>query len=70
MTFEEFMTKKKIHCPSFQQGWPEEYVRIQSWYAACGPKSFDHFMKFHFNEWRLRFPVPKSVEPDSPGVPG
>jgi hypothetical protein len=60
MSLEEFFTKKKIHWERFRQELPEEWSRMQSIYEECGPKSFDHFMKFYFNEWRLRFPLPKS----------
>jgi hypothetical protein len=63
MTLEEFLTKKKIHCPSFKEALPQEYARMELYFAECGPKSFDHFMKFHFNEWRLRFPIPPTPSP-------
>jgi hypothetical protein len=59
MSLEEFLTKKKIHCPGFREELPAEWARIQHLFEECGPKSFDHLMKFYFNEWRLRFPIPK-----------
>ena len=60
MTLELFFEKKKIDIARFQADEPEEWIRIANLYAETGPKSFDHFMKFKFNEWRLRFPLRKS----------
>jgi hypothetical protein len=60
MTLELFFEKKKIDITHFQAEEPAEWERVAKLYAETGPKSFDHFMKFRFNEWRLRFPLPKS----------
>lgn len=62
MTLEEFFLKKKIHIPAFAQAWPEEWKRVSEIFHQTGPKSFDHLMKFRFNEWRLRFPLPRTEE--------
>jgi len=64
MTIEEYFQKKKIDIQQFQKEWPEEWLRIQDIFEQSGFKSFDHFMKFRINEWRLRFPLEKSNPPD------
>jgi len=60
MTLEAFFEKKKIDIVRFQATDTAEWQRVVKLYAETGPKSFDHFMKFKFNEWRLRFPLTKT----------
>ncbi|NBV13265.1 MAG: hypothetical protein EBS07_04250 [Sphingobacteriia bacterium] len=59
MTFEEFILKKKINIQLFQERLPEEWNQIQNAFTEMGPKSFDHYYKFRFNEWRHVFPLNK-----------
>jgi hypothetical protein len=52
MTFEEFLSKKKIDLVQFEKAEPVLHSEFKSHFAAMGEKSFDHTKKFWFNKLR------------------
>jgi hypothetical protein len=55
MTFEEFLTKKKIDQAQFKTAQPGLFYEFQSHYSQMGEKSFDHSKKFLFNKLRRAY---------------
>ncbi|MEJ7694128.1 hypothetical protein, partial [Daejeonella sp.] len=63
MTFEEFLTKKKIDRVQFQTAEPGLFTEFQSHYRQMGPKSFDHSKKFLFNKLRRAYHLKEEPKP-------
>ncbi|MFN0203580.1 MAG: hypothetical protein ACKVTZ_18785 [Bacteroidia bacterium] len=56
MTFEEFLTAKRIDIEAYRAARPSEWTGFEALYAQIGAKSFDQQKKFLFNPLRLIFP--------------
>lgn len=52
MTFEEFITKKKIDLVQFEKDDTSLFYEFKKHFEAMGEKSFDHTKKFLFNKLR------------------
>ena len=63
MTFEEFITKKKIDLVQFKSAEPGLFSEFQSHYQQMGPKSFDHTKKFLFNKLRRAYHLKEKPKP-------
>lgn len=63
MTFEEFLTKKKIDLALFQSAEPGLFTEFQNHYLQMGEKSFDHSKKFLFNKLRRAYHLKEEPRP-------
>lgn len=69
MTFEEFLSKKKIDSSLFRSGEQFLFLEFESHFEQMGEKSFDHSKKFWFNKLRRAYPlkeVPKPIKAPEP----
>ncbi|MGB4397723.1 MAG: hypothetical protein WBJ10_00030 [Daejeonella sp.] len=63
MTFEEFITRKKIDLARFKTAEPGLFSEFQSHYSQMGEKSFDHSKKFLFNKLRRAYHLKEEPKP-------
>ncbi len=63
MTFEEFLTKKKIDLAQFKTAEPGLFLEFQIHYSQMGEKSFDHSKKFLFNKLRRAYHLKEELKP-------
>lgn len=63
MTFEEFLTKKKIDLEQFLKAEPNLFAEFHNHYSQMGPKSFDHSKKFLFNKLRRAYHLKEVPKP-------
>ena len=57
MTFEEYLTQKKIDADQFQQAEPARYDEWQREFAQLHPESFTAQKKFLLNDTRRKYLV-------------
>ena len=63
MTFEEFLTKKKIDLIQFKSAEPVLFSEFRDHYNQMGAKSFDHSKKFLFNKLRRSYQLKEEPKP-------
>lgn len=66
MTFEEFLSKKKIDLAQFKTAEPVLFSEFQNHYSQMGAKSFDHSKKFLFNKLRRAYHLKEEPKPVPP----
>jgi hypothetical protein len=54
---EAFFAKKKIDLQLLQASEPGLYEVLKEHFHQMGAKSFDHTKKYHFNKWRIKYPL-------------
>lgn len=59
VTFEQFLTKKKINVVLFATTNPKMFAHYAHIFEQVGAASFDHQTKFLLNDWRLDYPPKK-----------
>ncbi|GAB4038576.1 hypothetical protein [Spirosoma jeollabukense] len=57
MTFEEYLTQKKINVDQFQQAQPDQYAEWQREFMQMHPESFTAQKKFLLNDTRRKYLV-------------
>ncbi len=57
MTFNEYLTRKKISPDQFQQAEPVRYIEWQREFAEMHPESFTIQKKFLLNDTRRKYLV-------------
>ncbi len=55
MTFEEYLTQKKINAQAFQQGEPERFEEWKQLFDQIHPDSFTAQKKFLINPLRRKY---------------
>ena len=64
MTFEEYLTKRRVNVAAFAAGEPPRFAEWQVWYGQMHPESFYLMVKMVLNDVRRKFwlaEVPKPV---------
>src|SRR6476620_2318529 len=64
MTFEEFLTKRRVNVADFAAGEPQRFAEWQQWFGQMHPESFYTMVKMVLNDVRRKFwlaEVPKPV---------
>lgn len=72
MDFIEFLKKKRIEPDAFKSAKPVDFEKWSSEFLILGPKGFDQYYKFLFNEIRRTYkftPPPKVVLPKTESKP-
>jgi hypothetical protein len=63
MTFEEFLTKKKIDAIQLKAKEQAFFSEFESHFLQMGEKSFDHSKKFWFNKLRRAYHLKEEPKP-------